>query len=111
MKILPAALAFFLVSAWAWSATADCFSRSVCDDSGDCRLVEQCDDGISGVQHAAADMTPIPSEAEARMSIPAASEGAGDIRGRRRQLQAGRHLRHLENGLLLDVAASPRAYT
>ncbi len=78
MKILPAALAFFLVSAWAWSATAECVSRSICDDSGDCRLVEQCDDGISGVQHAAADMTPIPTEAEARMSVPVAAEGSGD---------------------------------
>ncbi len=76
MKILPAVLAFFFMSAWAWAADADCVSRSVCDDSGDCRLVERCDDGLGGVRHAAADMTPIP--AEARISVPVAPEGSGD---------------------------------
>ena len=78
MKILSASLAFFFMSALAWGANAECVSRSECDDSGDCRLVQRCDDALGGVRHAAADMTPIPIEAEARMSIPAAAEGAGD---------------------------------
>ena len=78
MKIPPAALAFFFVSAWAWAANADCVSRSVCDDSGDCRLVERCDGALGGVRRAVADMTPIPPETESRMSIPAVSEGVGD---------------------------------
>ena len=78
MKILSASLAFFFMSALAGGANAECVSRSECDDSGACRLVQRCADALGGVRHAAADMTPIPIEAEARMSIPAASEGAGD---------------------------------
>ncbi len=32
MKICPAALVLFFVSAWAWAANADCVSRLVRDD-------------------------------------------------------------------------------
>ncbi len=79
MRFFPAAVTFFLVSAWAWAANADCVSRLVCDDSGSCHQVQRCDDAFDGARHATADMTPIPAQAEVegRVSTPVASEGTG----------------------------------
>ncbi len=78
MKDLAAVFAFSWAVMWAAAASADCTSRLVCDDAGECRQVQFCDDDLGLGQATAAAMTPIPAGDAPRMSTAAAEAAAAE---------------------------------
>jgi len=69
MKNFAAECIAIVTLLWAGSASADCVSRSVCDESGECQIVELCPDGSTTLESTPAGMTPIPVAAAVKASV------------------------------------------